>query len=262
MSPPTPQPRFGSNGVPLCSESACRAFDGTRCELLGWRPSNVCEPAVVEIRARAETNTSDTKRYRRLQILGAFIPELQRDIAGLSEIVGVKRFSNLDAILDKDIEIHPSRGEAVTDRLAAVEDQRLHAPPSVIDEALNPLWRASDDDLERRFRAFYDKVTEEARAFTGAVAGTIVLERPPAILVVDPPVRGVIAVLVLHEDTGPGRYKITLNLGSGVQHSFSRLDEAEARALLKNLALSHVPLPVPSETMKNAWAAAADGASS
>ena len=241
---PTPQPRFGSNGVPLCSGSACLAFDGKRCELLGRRPDNICEPSVEALvhvaksRAVPHADTVDALRYRRLQILGAFIPELQRDIPGLSELVGVKRFSNLDAILDADMRVHPSRGEA-----------RLSADPR-------------DEDIEKRFQAFSDKVTEEVRVFSTAAGAGVYLERPPAVLVVEPPVRGVIAVLVLHEDTGPGRYKITLNLGGGVQHSFSRLNEAEARVLLKKLALSHVPLPVPSETMKNAWAAAEDGVSS
>lgn len=42
-------------GIPCCSES-CASFDGKRCELLGFRPGRICEPAVREVVARAAEN--------------------------------------------------------------------------------------------------------------------------------------------------------------------------------------------------------------
>lgn len=49
----------------------------------------------------------DARRYRRLQILGCAVcgtPELEDGV--------VSRFSNLDKILDDDLKLHASRGEA------------------------------------------------------------------------------------------------------------------------------------------------------
>ena len=48
MTEPQYQPDV-VNGVPLCTEESCRCFDGKRCELLGRRPGNVCEPAVIAL---------------------------------------------------------------------------------------------------------------------------------------------------------------------------------------------------------------------
>lgn len=39
------------DGVPYCSENTCPAFDGKRCEILGRKPGNVCQPAVSEMSA-------------------------------------------------------------------------------------------------------------------------------------------------------------------------------------------------------------------
>lgn len=39
------------DGVPYCSENTCPAFDGKRCEILGHKPGNVCQPAVSEMSA-------------------------------------------------------------------------------------------------------------------------------------------------------------------------------------------------------------------
>jgi hypothetical protein len=43
-----PEPTIDEHGVPLCTEE-CGRHDGKRCELLGFRPTHVCEPAVREI---------------------------------------------------------------------------------------------------------------------------------------------------------------------------------------------------------------------
>lgn len=39
-------PNWDPQGVPYCSERDCTHYDGKRCELMGQRPSRVCEPAV------------------------------------------------------------------------------------------------------------------------------------------------------------------------------------------------------------------------
>lgn len=33
-------------GVPFCANDDCPSFDGKRCELIGFPPGGVCEPAV------------------------------------------------------------------------------------------------------------------------------------------------------------------------------------------------------------------------
>lgn len=38
-------------GVPWCSEEECPQYDGKRCELIGGRPSGICEPAVKDMAA-------------------------------------------------------------------------------------------------------------------------------------------------------------------------------------------------------------------
>lgn len=43
------RPTIGEYGIPFCSEEACPQYDGKRCELLGFRPGRVCEPAVIEL---------------------------------------------------------------------------------------------------------------------------------------------------------------------------------------------------------------------
>ncbi len=41
-----PKPKVDSYGVPWCTQENCPHHDGKRCELLGFRPGGVCEPAV------------------------------------------------------------------------------------------------------------------------------------------------------------------------------------------------------------------------
>lgn len=45
-------PEWTDQLIPRCSEK-CPSFDGKRCELMGFRPDGVCEPAVHEIALRA-----------------------------------------------------------------------------------------------------------------------------------------------------------------------------------------------------------------
>jgi len=44
-----PSPHFDERGVPWCTREDCPAFDGKRCELLGFRPGSLCEPQVAEM---------------------------------------------------------------------------------------------------------------------------------------------------------------------------------------------------------------------
>lgn len=46
------------HGVPRCSEDGCPKYDGKRCELLGRRPDNICEPAVIDIVAHLKEKVS------------------------------------------------------------------------------------------------------------------------------------------------------------------------------------------------------------
>lgn len=43
-----PEPRYDGD-VPFCASDKCSRYDGKRCELLGARPSLLCEPAVASM---------------------------------------------------------------------------------------------------------------------------------------------------------------------------------------------------------------------
>lgn len=43
-------PEIDKHGVPWCNER-CRAHDGKRCDLTGFKPRGVCEPEVAEMAA-------------------------------------------------------------------------------------------------------------------------------------------------------------------------------------------------------------------
>lgn len=49
------KPHVGGDGVPRCSENECPSYDGKRCELIGCRPSLICEPAVIDMADRLRT---------------------------------------------------------------------------------------------------------------------------------------------------------------------------------------------------------------
>jgi hypothetical protein len=40
--------------VPFCTEE-CKSHDGKRCQLMGMRPGNICEPAVVGMAAALDS---------------------------------------------------------------------------------------------------------------------------------------------------------------------------------------------------------------
>lgn len=47
-------PTIDANGVPFCSEDRCPSYDGKRCEEMGFRPGNICEPEVIDMAAELE----------------------------------------------------------------------------------------------------------------------------------------------------------------------------------------------------------------
>lgn len=62
---------------------------------------------VRALRAENERLRADAARYQRLRVLGAAVYGTEHLTRGL-----VSRFTNLDEIVDYDIALHPSRGEA------------------------------------------------------------------------------------------------------------------------------------------------------
>ena len=44
----SPEPKWEDH-IPFCSHEECSSYDGKRCELMGFRPSTVCEPEVRDI---------------------------------------------------------------------------------------------------------------------------------------------------------------------------------------------------------------------
>lgn len=43
----TPNPTRDENGLPICSQGDCPAFDGKRCRLIGFHPDRFCEPILI-----------------------------------------------------------------------------------------------------------------------------------------------------------------------------------------------------------------------
>jgi len=75
-------PNVGSEGVPRCSYDDCPSFDGKRCEQLGFRPEDICEPAVlVLIRrlAEAEGKRDRSDRARPDSKEGGLVPTQHSD---------------------------------------------------------------------------------------------------------------------------------------------------------------------------------------
>lgn len=62
-------------------------------------------PSAVATDPEHNDMVRDARRYRRLQILGC-------QVAHTDGLSGCLRFTNLDKLLDDDLSIHPSRGEA------------------------------------------------------------------------------------------------------------------------------------------------------
>jgi len=49
-------------GVPFCAESDCPLYDGKRCRAMGFRPSNICEPAVMDLVSEITTQRAALER--------------------------------------------------------------------------------------------------------------------------------------------------------------------------------------------------------
>ena len=49
------EPEVDERGVPWCPHDKCKQYDGKRCRLTGFRPAQICEPAVVELAELAAT---------------------------------------------------------------------------------------------------------------------------------------------------------------------------------------------------------------
>jgi len=49
MSDLKPYPDRSGDGVPYCTYEKCPQYDGKRCDLMGQRPSWICEPAVQDL---------------------------------------------------------------------------------------------------------------------------------------------------------------------------------------------------------------------
>jgi len=63
---PSPAPSIDRQGLPRCTREGCPAYDGKRCELTGYRPESLCEPAVQEIVARIGSLSLTSGERRRL----------------------------------------------------------------------------------------------------------------------------------------------------------------------------------------------------
>jgi hypothetical protein len=48
------RPTVMDNGVPMCATYDCPSYDGKRCRVMGFRPSTICEPGVIELARLAD----------------------------------------------------------------------------------------------------------------------------------------------------------------------------------------------------------------
>lgn len=63
------------DGIPRCAEEGCRRYDGKRCELLGARPGNLCEPAVLLLVTEIKHMKRALRRWQTgNQIEGDYVP--------------------------------------------------------------------------------------------------------------------------------------------------------------------------------------------
>lgn len=98
MSGPKPNPTLNAEGLPLCSEDACALYDGKRCRAIGFRPGTYCEPALVELVAKAKGAAGGPKSRRDRLLaereglacanaeLGATLVDLRRSLAELESV--------------------------------------------------------------------------------------------------------------------------------------------------------------------------------
>lgn len=57
----SPRPK-STNGVPFCTYEDCPEYDGKRCKMMGFRPSQICEPAVQQMSFDLEATTARAEK--------------------------------------------------------------------------------------------------------------------------------------------------------------------------------------------------------
>lgn len=59
-----PNPKTDAKGIPWCTDDGCPLYDGKRCRATGFKPSNICEPAVEAMAEKIKTLETDAARSR------------------------------------------------------------------------------------------------------------------------------------------------------------------------------------------------------
>jgi hypothetical protein len=64
------KPDVGESGIPFCTYDQCPAYDGKRCRLIGFRPGNICEPAVIEMASQLAAIGAVVAAAREMRVWG------------------------------------------------------------------------------------------------------------------------------------------------------------------------------------------------
>lgn len=92
------KPNRATDGVPLCPREGCDEYDGKRCRMTGFRPSDHCEVALAE--DYAAHNALKKAAIRLCEVVPpASFPEV-REALGVDNPGGVKRRRDEDPLLD------------------------------------------------------------------------------------------------------------------------------------------------------------------
>lgn len=96
------QPEVDEHGVLFCTEEKCCQYDGKRCRLIGFRPGNICEPAVrqliIDLKPRRGTsgNPFDVGEKVMLSRVGTFVSRAKKALIGIDAVGVVERVERVE----------------------------------------------------------------------------------------------------------------------------------------------------------------------
>ena len=114
------RPHLASDGVPMCTDS-CPSYDGARCRVLGFKPGNICEPAVGHLVTRLSRleERLEIRRKTYEGIVATYARMVDEAVAERKD--ATERFSSMElGLVDALAESHTERDSLAT-RLSGVE---------------------------------------------------------------------------------------------------------------------------------------------
>lgn len=163
-------PRWTSDGQPVCSHHECEAYDGKRCGYhgMGCRPALHCEPAIIAIAAALDAARAETAELRRERDEARTVAaESGANFRALDEILGAHK------VRARQMQERAERAEAALEELRAACAERDAAfPHPTDDEVATARGLAAEAAYERALAATPDLAAKRAaddRALAEAV---------------------------------------------------------------------------------------------